>query len=65
MKVYVVAADYEYDGHTQPLGVYSTLEKARAEAELLCRKHGHDDFRAYEFALDAGNRYLQPIDPAA
>lgn len=53
MNIYVVVRDDRYDGYSEPLGVFSTKEKANEYIQLL--PYTLSDYRALPMKLDEWN----------
>lgn len=50
MKVYALIGGWDYEGNDEPVGIYSTREKA-VEVKGKIR-HGYDVLDVYEFEVD-------------
>jgi hypothetical protein len=53
MKVFVVVRDYGYDSYCEPIGVFSTRERAEEYAALRLGHLGGREI--YEYVLDEGD----------
>lgn len=52
MKVYLVSVGWDYEGYC-PLGVFSTIEKAKAFVTKDQEEgHGGDDWKIQEYEID-------------
>jgi hypothetical protein len=56
MKLYVVIGGWEYEGYSEPTGIYSTREKADAAVEHASVNHSYNDLDVLEYELDVGER---------
>ncbi len=54
MKVYVVVGGWDYEGYSEPTGVYSTKEKADAAKQHARSNHSYDNLEIMEYDLDIG-----------
>lgn len=54
MKVYVVIVGWDYEGYSEPTGVYSTKEAADKAMEHARQEHTYDTLRTLEYELDKG-----------
>jgi hypothetical protein len=55
MKLYVALKGYYYEGFCEPVGIFSTREKA--EDALKNQKYQADINSVYEYTLDVENEY--------
>ncbi len=60
-KVYVVIGGWDYEGNSEPTGVYSSREKAEAAKEHAQNpdNHSYDSLEIMEYDLDHGEREIE------
>ncbi len=50
MKIYVAIGSWEYEGYSEPMGVFSTREAA--EKQIANGYQGYDETKVMEYELD-------------
>ncbi len=55
-KVFVVIGSWDYEGYSEPCGVYSTRDKAHEAKEHARAHRNFDDIDILEYDLDRGER---------
>lgn len=62
MKLYALIGGWDYEGHDEPVGIYSTKEKAEAAKAVAYKSY--DELDIYEYELDVhGDNAETPPEP--